>query len=172
MRHELTADTLARLILWGLDQAMAGRARPLRLRAAPSPTAPLVALIDYVSGFPCLWVTPFAFYGEKTATLLQALDRCLQTGQLDEVECCLLHALEPGRSLVFDWLVDLGFAHSEDGQCPRRMSTLEARRSRHLFNMSHAKGDAHLPARYVDVSPGWRADAETAAPPSRCPGSP
>jgi hypothetical protein len=35
-----------------------------------------------VSGFPCLWVTPFAFYGEKTATLLQALDRCLQSGQL------------------------------------------------------------------------------------------
>jgi hypothetical protein len=25
-------------------------------------------------------------------------------------------ALEPGRSLVFDWLVDLGFAHREDGQ--------------------------------------------------------
>src|ERR671926_120965 len=65
--------------------------------------------------FPCLWVTPFAFYGEKTATLLQALDRCLPSGKLDEVECCLLHALEPGRSLVFDWLVDLGFAPSEDG---------------------------------------------------------
>ena len=116
MRGEITAATLARLILWGLDQAMAGRPRPLRLRSTPAPTAPLVALIDYVSGFPCLWVTPFAFYGEKTATLLQALDRCLQSGQLDEVECCLLHALEPGRGLVFDWLVDLGFAHSEDGQ--------------------------------------------------------
>ena len=115
MRHELTAETLARRILWGLDQAMAGRPRPLRLRSAPSPTAPLVALIDYVSGFPCLWVTPFAFYGEKTATLLQALDRCLPSGKLDEVECCLLHAPEPGRSLVFDWLVDLGFTHSEDG---------------------------------------------------------
>jgi hypothetical protein len=116
MRHELTAETLARLILWGLDQAMAGRARPLHLKCAPEPNAPLVALIDYVSGFPCLWVTPFAFYGEKTATLLQALDRCLQSGQFDEIECCLLHALEPGHSLVFDWLVDLGFAHSEDGQ--------------------------------------------------------
>ena len=69
IRHELTADTLARLILWGLDQAMAGRPRPLRLRSAPAPDAPLVALIDYVSGFPCSWVTPFAFYGEKTATL-------------------------------------------------------------------------------------------------------
>jgi hypothetical protein len=51
-----------------------------------------------------------------TAALLQALDRCLQSGKLDEVECCLLHALEPGRGLVFDWLVDLGFAHREDGQ--------------------------------------------------------
>jgi hypothetical protein len=61
-------------------------------------------------------VTPFAFYGEKTATLLQALDRCLQSGRLDEIECCLLHALEPGRSLGFDWLVDLGFAPGEDGQ--------------------------------------------------------
>ena len=115
MRHELTAETLARLILWGLDQAMAGRPRPLRLRSSPAPGALVVALVDYVSGLPCLWVTPFAFYGEKTATLLQALDRCLQSGKVDEVECCLLHALEPGRSLVFDWLVDLGFAHREDG---------------------------------------------------------
>jgi hypothetical protein len=116
MRHELKAETLTRLILWGLDQAMAGRARPLRLRSAPAPTAPLVALVDYVPGFPFISVTPFASYGEKTATLLQALDRCLQSGKVDEVECCLLHALEPGRSLVFDWLVDLGFAHREDGQ--------------------------------------------------------
>jgi hypothetical protein len=64
MRGEVTADTLARLILWGLDQAMAGRARPLRLRSAPTPTAPLAATLDYLAGFPCLWVTPFAFYGE------------------------------------------------------------------------------------------------------------
>jgi hypothetical protein len=76
----------------------------------------VVALIGYVSGFPCLWVTPFAFYGEPTATLLQALGRCLQSGKVDEIECCLLHALEPGRSLMFDWLVNAGFAHSEDGQ--------------------------------------------------------
>jgi hypothetical protein len=75
----------------------------------------VVALIDYVSGFPCLSVTPFVFYSEQTATLLRALDRCRQSGRLDEIECCLLHALEPGRSLVFDWLVDAGFAHSEDG---------------------------------------------------------
>ena len=115
MRGELAADTLARLILWGLDQAMAGRPRPLRLRAAPVPDAPLVATLEYLAGFPCLWATPFAFYGEKTATLLQALDRCLQSGKVDEVECGLLHALEPGCGLVFDWLVDLGFAHSEDG---------------------------------------------------------
>jgi len=40
MRHELTAETLARLILWGLDQAMAGQPRPLRLRSA------LVAALD------------------------------------------------------------------------------------------------------------------------------
>jgi hypothetical protein len=116
MRHELTANTLTRLILWGLDQAMAGRPRPLRLRAAPAPNAPLVATLDYLAAFPCRWVTPFSFYGEQTATLLQALDRCPQTGQLDEVECCLLHALEPGRSLVFGWLVELGFTYSEDGQ--------------------------------------------------------
>jgi hypothetical protein len=115
MRHELTADTLTRLILWGLDQAMAGRARPLRLRAAPAPDGPLVATLDYVPGFPFLSVTPFSFYGEPTAKLLQALDRCLQSGKVDEVECCLRHALEPGRSLVFDWLVDAGFAHREDG---------------------------------------------------------
>jgi hypothetical protein len=116
MRGEMTATGLARRILWGLDQAMAGRPQPLHWRCAPAPGAPLVALVDYVSGFPCLWVTPFALYGEKTATLLQALDRCLQSGKVDEVECCLLHALEPGRSLVFDWLVDLGFAYREDGQ--------------------------------------------------------
>jgi hypothetical protein len=115
MRGETTAETLARLILWGLDQAMAGRPRPLHWRCGPAFGAPVVALVDYVSGFPCLWATPFAFNGEQTATLLQALDRCLQSGQLDEVECCLLHALEPGRGLGFDWLVDRGFAHSEDG---------------------------------------------------------
>jgi hypothetical protein len=116
MRHELTAETLARLILWGLDQAMAGRVRPLRLRSAPAPDAPLVATLDYVAGFPYITITPFAFYGEQTAKLLQAVGRCLQSGKVDEVECCLLHAPEPGRSLVFDWLVDLGFAHREDGQ--------------------------------------------------------
>jgi hypothetical protein len=95
MRHELTAETLARLILWGLDRAMAGRPRPLRLRSAPAPTAPLVALIDYVAGFPCITITPFVFYGEQTVKFLQALDRCLQSGKVDEAECCLLRALEP-----------------------------------------------------------------------------
>jgi hypothetical protein len=75
MRHELTAETLARLILWGLDQAMAGQARLLRLRSAPAPDGPLVATLDYVPGFPSITVTPFAFYGEPTAKLLQALDR-------------------------------------------------------------------------------------------------
>jgi hypothetical protein len=63
-----------------------------------------------------LSVTPFIFYGEQIATLLQALGHYRQSGKVDEIECCLLHALEPGRSLVFDWLVDLGFAHSQDGQ--------------------------------------------------------
>ena len=86
----------------GFGPSHGGPAPALALTSRASATAPLVALIDYVSGFPCLWVTPFAFYDEQTAKLLQALDRCLQTGQLDEVECCLLHALEPGHSLVFD----------------------------------------------------------------------
>ena len=75
---------------------MAGRTRPLRLRCA---SAPVVALIEYVSGFPCLSVTPFAFYSEQTVTRLQALRRCRRSGKVDEVEGSLLHALEPGRSL-------------------------------------------------------------------------
>jgi hypothetical protein len=83
---------------------------------AKAPDGPLVATLDYVPGFPCITITPFAFYGEQTARLLQAVGRCLQSGKVDEIECCLLHALEPGRSLVFDWLVDLGFAHREDGR--------------------------------------------------------
>jgi hypothetical protein len=98
MRHELTAETLTRLILWGLDQAMAGRPQPLHWRCAPTPGAPLVALVDYVSGFPCLWVTPFAFYGEPTAKLLQAVGRCLQSGKVDEVECCLLGSVATFRA--------------------------------------------------------------------------
>jgi hypothetical protein len=115
MRHELTAETLTRLILWGLDQAMAGRPQPLHWRCAPAPGAPLVALVDYVSGFPCLSVTPFAFYSEQTVTMLQALGRCRRSGKVDEVEVCLLHVLEPGRSLLCDWLADEGYAYTEDG---------------------------------------------------------
>ena len=60
-------------------------------------------------------MTPLAFYSEPTATLLQAIDRCRRSGKVEEVEFCLLHAMEPGRSLLFDWLVDSGFARSEDG---------------------------------------------------------
>jgi hypothetical protein len=41
MRHELTADTLARLILWGRDEAMTGSPHPLRLRCASTPNEPL-----------------------------------------------------------------------------------------------------------------------------------
>jgi hypothetical protein len=93
MRGEMTAG-LARRILWGLDEAMAGRARPLRLRCASAPGAPVVALIEYVSGFPCLSVTPFAFYSQQTVTMLHALDRCRRSGKVDEVEVCLLHALD------------------------------------------------------------------------------
>ena len=72
--------------------------------------------MDYVNGFPCIWVTPFAFHSEKTATLLRALDSCRRSGKMDEVEVCLLHTLEPGRSLLFDWLADEGYAYREDGQ--------------------------------------------------------
>jgi hypothetical protein len=93
MRGEMTAG-LARRILWGLDEAMAGRARPLRLRCASAPGAPVVALIEYVSGFPCLSVTPFAFCSQQTVTMLHALDRCRRSGKVDEVEVCLLHALD------------------------------------------------------------------------------
>jgi hypothetical protein len=115
MRGEITAETLARLILRGLDQAMAGRARPLRLRCASAPGAPVVALIEYVSGFLSLTGMPFAFYSEQAATLLQALGRCRRSGKVDEVEGCLLHALEPGRSLLCDWLADEGYTYTEDG---------------------------------------------------------
>jgi hypothetical protein len=115
MRGDTTATALATRILWGLDEAMAGRPRPLRFRCAPAPDAPVVALIEYIAGYACIWVTPLECYGEKTATLLQAIQHCRQSRKVDEIEFCLRHALEPGRSLVFDWLVDTGFAHSEDG---------------------------------------------------------
>jgi hypothetical protein len=42
-------------------------------------------------------------------------DLGLQPRKVDEVEVCLLHTLEPDRSLVFDWLADPGFTHREDG---------------------------------------------------------
>ena len=117
MRGETTAAAaaLAKRILWGLDQAMAGRPQPLRLRCALAPNAPVIAMLDYIVGYPCLWVTPLAFYSEKTAALLQAIDRCRRSGKVHEVEFCLLHAMEPGRSVWFDWLVEAGFAHREDG---------------------------------------------------------
>jgi hypothetical protein len=75
----------------------------------------VVAVVEYLAGFPCISVSAFAFYSEKTKTLLQALGACRQSGKVDEIEFCLRHTLEPGRSLLFDWLVDSGFAHSEDG---------------------------------------------------------
>src|SRR5689334_11785935 len=105
MRGETTAAALAARLLWGLDEAMAGRPRalPLALRGRAARAAG--GLIEYVRGFPCLCITPFAFYSEKTAALLQALDRCCRSGKVDEIECCLRHALEPGRSLVLDWLL-------------------------------------------------------------------
>ena len=111
----MRSAVLAERILRGLDQAMAGRPRPLRVRCAPASDAPTVAVVDYVPGFPCLRVTAFAFYSEKTAALLQALERCQRSGQVDEIEFCLLHAVEPGRSLLLDWLLDCGFAYREDG---------------------------------------------------------
>jgi len=116
MRGETAAAALAKRILWGLDEAMAGRPQPLRFRCARSPHAPLVAFIDYIDGYPCLWVTLLEGYSEKTAALLQAIGHCRQSGKVDEIEVCLRHALKPGRDFLFAWLVDTGFAHSEDGQ--------------------------------------------------------
>jgi hypothetical protein len=116
MGGETTAAALADRILWGLDQAMAGRPRPLRLRCAPAPDAPVVAMLDYIAGFPCISVTAFAFYSEQTAILLQAIGHCQRNGKVDEIGFCLRHAMEPGRSLLFDWLVGTGFSYSEDGQ--------------------------------------------------------
>ncbi|HEY0794035.1 MAG TPA: hypothetical protein VGD78_23440 [Chthoniobacterales bacterium] len=89
-----TAESLERRILWGLDEAMAGRAVPFRVRSAPSP-----GVIDYLNGYPCLWLTPLAFYGEATGALLQAVGQCRRSGKPEEIKVCLRHALEPGRSL-------------------------------------------------------------------------
>jgi hypothetical protein len=114
---QATAEGLARRILQGLDEAMAGQPRPLRVRSAPaSGSAPLLATVDYIIGYPCLWITCFDFYSERTAAFLQAVHRCRQSGKVDEIEVCLRHALEPGRSLWFDGLMDDGFAPSQDGQ--------------------------------------------------------
>jgi len=74
MRGETTAAALARRILWGVDEAMAGRPRPFALTMRPVPNAPVVAMLDDLAGLPRISVTPFAFYGEKTAALLAAVD--------------------------------------------------------------------------------------------------
>jgi hypothetical protein len=76
----------------------------------------VVARVEYLRGYPCLWLTPLAFYGEASGALLQAMGHCGQSGKVDEIEVCLRHALEPGRRLWFDGLVDDGFAPTEDGQ--------------------------------------------------------
>lgn len=96
---------------------MAGQPRTLRVRCTASGgSAPLLATVEYIAGYPCLWIACFGLCREPTAALLQAIRRCRQSGKVDEIECCLRHALEPGRSRVFDWLVDAGFAHTRDGQ--------------------------------------------------------
>ena len=111
-----TVEALERRLLWGLDEAMAGRPEPWRFRCAPSSRAPLVAVVDYLKGYPCFWLTPLAFYREPSAALLQAVGRCRGSGKVDEIEVCLRHVGEPGRRLWFDGLVEDGFAHTEDGQ--------------------------------------------------------
>jgi hypothetical protein len=117
MRRFTDSTALAERILAGLDKAMQDQPKTLRFWHTPSPQggAPqLVASLDFVNGFPCLWVSFFSFYGEPVARFLQALAHCRDSGRVDEIEVCLRHVLEPARSLVFDGLADAGYAYSED----------------------------------------------------------
>ena len=75
----------------------------------------LVVTVEFVAGFPSLWVTFFNFYGEPVARFLQALAHCRDSGRVDEIDVCLRHVLDPARSLIFDGLTACGYAYSEDG---------------------------------------------------------
>ena len=118
MRRFLDSTALAQRILAGLDNAMRDRPKALRFWSAATAgvTAPaLVVTVEFVAGFPSLWVTFFNFYGEPVARFLQALAHCRNSGRVDEIDVCLRHVLDPARSLIFDGLAASGYAHSEDG---------------------------------------------------------
>lgn len=118
MRRCLDSTALARRILTGLDNAMRDRPKTLRFWSAEpaGTTAPtLVVTVEFVAGFPSLWVTFFSFYGEPVARFLQALAHCRKSGRVDEIDVCLRHVLDPARSLIFDGQAASGYAYSEDG---------------------------------------------------------
>ena len=118
MRRFLDSTALAQRILTGLDNAMRDRPKTLRFWSA-SPageTAPAVVVtVEFVAGFPSLWVTFFNFYCEPAARFSQALAHCRNSGRVDEIDVCLRHVLDPARSLIFDGLTACGYAYSEDG---------------------------------------------------------
>src|SRR5690348_13854907 len=116
MRRFLDSPTLAERTLAGLDKAMRDRPKTLRFwHTAPEGSVPqLIVTVEFVAGFPSLWVSFYSFYGEPVARFLQALAHCRDSGRVDEIEVCLRHALDPARSLIFDSLADAGYAYSED----------------------------------------------------------
>ena len=121
MEGFMDLDRLGQFVLAGLDEAMRGRPKTIYLRHVVPRQGPigvtqdLLATVEFIAGYPNLWVSFFAFYSEPIARLLGAVTHCQKSGRVDEVEACLLHVLDPARRLIFDHLVYAGFAYSEDG---------------------------------------------------------
>ena len=85
MQRCLDSTALAQRILTGLDNAMCDRPKTLRFWSAAieGVTAPaLVVSVEFVAGFPSLWVTFFNFYSEPVARFLQALAHCGATAAI------------------------------------------------------------------------------------------